>query len=909
MTPRPTAQAVPDQADRSPADRSPTDRSPADRFTRAADLIATGQHAAAEAILRDLLAESPADAEILHSLGLLCLATNRAAEACTLLTQAAAAAPHVAAIATKLGLALTHLGRRTEALAALDHAIALDPAQAEAHDTRGTVLLAEGQSEAALAAYDTAVALRPDFAEAVANRGSALLRLGRPMPALDAFTAAIALNPALPDAHLNRAIALSHLARHAEALVEVDQALKLAPVHAEASNMRGIVLMAMHRLPEALSAFARAVALRPDFADALFNQATVLTTLDHHADAVASFDRVLAFRPGHADALLNRGNALLGLGRVEDGLASYRAAQARVPDHKEININIGNALQRLDRHADALAAYDAAIVLAPDQSVPYNNRGNALIALHRPHDALAAYDRAVALDPTYADAHYNRANALLQLDRLDAALDAYHRSLALRTDFPEALLNHGAALQRHARHAEALTDFARVQLLRPDFADAHWNESLSRLALGDYSAGWRKYEWRWNSLDLSASRRDFAQPLWLGDSDLAGRTLLVHAEQGFGDTLQFCRYLPLLPQSAHIIFEVQRPLLRLMASLPRAPTLLAQGNPLPDFDLHCPLLSLPLACGTTVETIPPRVPYLAVPPALSGPWHERLAALPGLRVGICWAGDPRHHLPGANAVDRRRSTALAAWAPLAAIRGISLVSLQKGPAAEQIAQPPDGMVLHDWTMDLDDFADTAAVIAALDLVITVDTATAHLAGALAKPVWILNRYDQCWRWLTGRTTSPWYPTATLFRQPAPGDWPPVFAAVADALREVLMIPRAAACCPTDPRHHRAQRVSHRGDHAVPIARPRLMKQPCGGIPGRVRANQQPPPARIETIEHPHRLAQRAGQMRDSGVDRDHQVQRLDQRRGIGKVLQILRPVSDRQPRRRAAGLRRRLTLL
>ncbi len=779
-------------------------------FARAADLIIAGKQGAAETIFRDLLIADPIDAESLHSLGLLCLGQNRAAEAAALLARAAAADPASAAIATQLGLALARLDRRTEALASLDRAIALDPNQAAAHDARGTVLLAEQRAAEALAAYDAALALRPDFAEATANRGSALMRLGRVEAALDAFIAATALNPALVDARLNRAIALNQLARHAEALTQIDRALALAPLHADASNMRGIVLLAMGKLPEALTAFARAVALRPDFVDApgfvdaLYNQGTVFYNLEHHADAVASFDRLLALRPSHPDALLNRGNALLGLGRVEDGLASYHAVLALVPNHRDININIGTALQRLDRHAEALASFDAAIALTPDHSVAHNSRGNALTALNRLAEALTAYDRAVALDPMHAEAHYNQANVLQKLDRLQEAVAGYNRALALRPDFPEAWLNRGGALQRMGRHAAAIADFARVQTLRPDYADGHWDESLSRLALGDYQAGWRKYEWRWNAADLRPFRRDFAAPLWLGETDLAGRTLLVHAEQGFGDTLQFCRYLTLLPPTARILFEVQRPLLRLMATLPRTITLIPQGiflgspvgipqriahgDALPPFDLHCPLLSLPLACGTTLETIPRNIPYLIAEQALVQRWRGRLADLPGLHVGICWAGDPRHHLPGANAVDRRRSTALASWAPLAALPGISLVSLQKGPPAGQLAHKPDRMTIHDWTDELDDFADTAALIEALDLVITVDTATAHLAGALGKPVWILNRNDACWRWLTGRDDSPWYPTATLFRQPRPGDWNAVFAEVTEALLDVTALP-------------------------------------------------------------------------------------------------------------------------
>lgn len=271
----------------------------------------------------------------------------------------------------------------------------------------------------------------------------------------------------------------------------------------------------------------------------------------------------------------------------------------------------------------------------------------------------------------------------------------------------------------------------------------------------------------------------------MGETPLAGRTLLVHAEQGFGDTLQFCRYLTLLPAEARVLVAVQAPLIRLLRTLPRAVTLLHQGDVLPAIDLHCPLMSLPLAVGTTLETIPAAVPYLSAEPEAVAAWRRRLAPLPGWRVGLCWAGDPRPHLPGAHAVDRRRSLSLAAFAPLASVPGVTFVSLQKGPPAAQAVAPPPGLTLHDWTGELEDFADTAALVAALDLVITADTSVAHLAGALGKKVWILNRFDACWRWLMERTDSPWYPTARLFTQTVPGDWDSVIAAVTQALSDLL----------------------------------------------------------------------------------------------------------------------------
>jgi len=761
------------------------------RLVRAAQASAAGQPAAAEAIYRELIAADPRDGAALHLLGLLLLGTQRPEEAAARLAEAAGWAPENPAIAAQLGLALTMLGRCGEALVQLDRATALDPTVAETHDTRGTTLLAEDRLEEAVAAYDRALELRPDFALALANRGSALMRLGRAEAALAAITQALALVPTLVDAQLNQGLALNQLGRPAEALASFDRTLALLPGHADASNMRGAALMSLRRLPEAMTSFARAVALRPDFVDALYNQGTVLGALGHHANAVASFDRTLALRPDHADALLNRGNALLALERCEEALASYRAARALMPDHSELEINMGTSLQHLRRHEEALVHFDAAVARAPELAGTHNSRGNALIALERPLEALAAYDRALALDPAHAEAQYNRANALLSLDRLDEAVVAYDRALALRDDFPDAWSNRGVCLIRLRRPAAALADFARALALQPNHAEANWAESLARLTLGDYAAGWRKFEWRWSMPDMETKRWQVDAPLWLGEAALEGRTLLVYAEQGFGDTLQFCRYLALLPAEARILVAVQEPLIRLMRTLPRAVTLLRQGDVLPAFDLHCPLMSLPLAVGTTLGTIPRTVPYLSVEPGAVEAWRCRLVDLPGWRVGLCWAGDPRPLQPGAHAVDRRRSLSLAAFAPLASVSDVAFVSLQKGPPAAQAASPPPGLVLHDWTGELDDFADTAALVAALDLVITADTSVAHLAGALGKPVWILNRFDACWRWLMDRTDTPWYPTARLFGQPVPGDWQTVLTQVAAALRGLVACQFAA----------------------------------------------------------------------------------------------------------------------
>jgi len=404
-----------------------------------------------------------------------------------------------------------------------------------------------------------------------------------------------------------------------------------------------------------------------------------------------------------------------------------------------------------------------------------------VMAQHSGHDDMAfeLIRKAIASDPGNASSHSNLGNLLVQKGRLDEAVAAHRRSLALEPNAPVALNNLANALKAQQRLAEAIETYRAAIDLQPNEPQVHYNLAIALLASGDMEAGWEEHEARWRTRQFIGDRRDFHQPQWLGEA-AEGRTLLIHAEQGLGDTLHFCRYACLA--AAHglrVILEVQRPLVRLLRGLSGVDQTLAKGEVLPEFDLHCPMLSMPLALGTTIATIPGEVPYLHADEARAADWRARLAELGprGPRVGLVWAGNPRKNLAGAAAIDRRRSIAPDRLAPLFEVSGPRFFSLQKdGPAA------PEHFALTDFMGEMEDFADTAALIANLDLVVSVDTSVAHLAAAMGKPVWLLDRFDPCWRWLTGRRDSPWYPTLRLYRQPQPGDWEPVLAEVARDLR-------------------------------------------------------------------------------------------------------------------------------
>jgi tetratricopeptide (TPR) repeat protein len=633
-----------------------------------------------------------------------------------------------------------------------------------------------GDLAAAAPLYRAVLAFDPAHADALHMLGALQLQRGDWVEALALFDRALALAPSAA-IHSNRGAALRALGRLEEALASHDEAARLAPGLAPIHANRAEVLLALGRHAEVVESCDQALALRADHADTWARRGLALQILDRQQEALASYDQVLSLRPGDASAWLNRGVALQALGRSAEAIESYDRAMALEPSARA-HVNKGNALYALERHAEAVASFDAAIGMGLDEASMWFTRGNALQPLERHADALASYDRALALQPDYVEAWNNRGNALRALTRYDDAIASYDHALALRPDSRQARVNKGNVLQIVNRHDTALPCYDAVLAAEPDHVDAHWNGALCRLALGDFAAGWREFEWRFELMP----RRDYEAPLRLGQDFAPGTTILLHAEQGFGDTLQFCRYAPLLAaRGARVVMEVQPPLKRLMATLEGVTLVAAQGEATGDFDLHCPLMSLPLAFGTTPETIPASVPYLWADPDAAARWRARLDGLPGLKVGLVWAGNPRSFNWVAAETDRRRSIALVRYAPLASVPGVTLVSLQKDAAGDQVRDAPAGMVIHDWTRELEDFADTAALVAGLDLVIGVDTSVVHVAGALGKPVWILNRHGACWRWFRNRNDTPWYPTARLFHQPSPGDWDSVIAEVRAAL--------------------------------------------------------------------------------------------------------------------------------
>jgi tetratricopeptide (TPR) repeat protein len=576
-------------------------------------------------------------------------------------------------------------------------------------------------------------------------------RAGQLAQAKAVYIQVLKVNPSQADAlHLLGLIA-HQVGQNRIAVETIGRAVELEPKIALFHCSLGNALKASGSLDEAMDAYRSAIRLKPDFAESHYNLGTVLAALGRMEDAAEAYGRAIGLNPDFGEAHYSLGTIRLQQGALETAAGAFRHAIRSRQDHAEAHANLGKTLQELGRPEEALAACDAALSIKPHHAEAHSNRGNILKALGRLDEAAAAHSTAIRFKPDFAEAHYNLGNTLKAQGRLGEAIHA---------------------------HSQAVR-------LRPDFAAARVNLGMERLLSGDLPRGWADYEWRLRAACGHLQPRMFSQARWRGEA-LDGRTILLHAEQGLGDTIQFCRYAPLVAlRGGCVVLEVPRPLLRLLSSLAGVTRLIAAGDPLPDFAVHCSLMSLPLAFGTDIDTIPAEVPYLSARPETACAWQDRLGPKTRRRVGLVWSGGLRPDQPELRVVNERRNIPLPLIGQLNHL-DIDFVSLQKGEPAEGELRAMKDLIwprgnLIDAAPDIGDFADTAGLIETLDLLISVDTSTAHLAAAMGKPVWLLNRFDSCWRWLEHREDSPWYPTLRLFRQAAPGDWQGVMQRVEAAL--------------------------------------------------------------------------------------------------------------------------------
>lgn len=575
-------------------------------------------------------------------------------------------------------------------------------------------------------------------------------------------------------------IALDHhqAGRVAEAEDIYRRILGADPEYADAMQLLGVLAAQTGQMEAAVRRLRLAVALRPDSVSGWSNLAGAEQSAGAVARAVRLYGRALRLMPELADAHASRSAALRRLGRHDAALAAAGQALCLVPDHADA---LANRAAALLSHGESLAAELCArrsLRLNGRSAVTHGTLAAALAAQRRWAEAEAAARDSLAADRNSGEAWEVLGAVLAKLGHFPESLDAFANAARLRPG-PSLWAARGTALIAMARPDEAAANFERALTDRPQDAGLHWNLGFARLMAGDYAGGWPEFDWRRHDDRAEPPWRRFSQPTWRGEA-LEGRTILLYAEQGLGDTLQFLRYVPLVAaRGGRVVLEVQPSLLPLMAGVVGPAQVIARGDPLPPFDLECPLMSLPRAFGTVVDDVPATVPYLRADPARVAVWRERLAAGEGLRVGLVWAGNPR--FPG----DDQRSPRLAGLRGLLDVPGCRFHGLQMGPGRADLTQAalPDGF--SDLAPEIADFADTAAIMANLDLVVSSCTGPAHLAGALGVPLWLALPLSADWRWMADRDDSPWYPTARLFRQPTPGDWRSVAGRMAAELAALV----------------------------------------------------------------------------------------------------------------------------
>lgn len=552
------------------------------------------------------------------------------------------------------------------------------------------------------------------------------------------------------------------------------QILQVAPQQPDALHLLG-VLLRRQQPTMAVRLIREALLHNPHLTEAHINLANVLQDLGHHAEAAASFRRAIALRPDLEVAWAGHASVQRVLGRFDTAVAGYHRAIRLTPEMAEIRNGLANALQDLKRYDDAARCYGHALALEPAHASAGNNLSIALRELRQPERALLWQRRAVAHNPLFAAAHTSLGITLQELGRLDEAAACHARAAACEPGFTAAYNNLGNTRQAQNRLDAAIAQYRHALNTDPDSPDGHRNLGIGLLVAGRFAEGWGEYEGRLRCKDAPVLA-DLPKPRWSGEP-LEGRRILLHSEQGLGDTIQFCRYASLVAaRGGRVVLGVQPSLTRLLKGLQGAAAVRSGAVPLQEFDLHIQMLSLPGLFGSDLDSFPAQVPYLYPEPEMAARWAERLGRLEGMRVGLVWAGSPGH------GNDKNRSLRLEAFAPLAALPGVTLVSIQKGPSEGLAAEPPGGMPLVNLSPEIADFADTAAIAANLDLVICVDTSVAHLCGALGRPTWVLLPFAPDWRWMLDREDSPWYPTMRLFRQERPGDWSGVLARVEEALR-------------------------------------------------------------------------------------------------------------------------------
>lgn len=677
--------------------------------------------------------------------------------------------------------ALQQQGRLNEAARVYEQILKIDDSHADSLHLLGLIAHQAGKSDLAVRLIGRAISVRGGEASYYSNLGTIVQARGQMDEAAACYRRALELNPQLAEVHLNLGLVEQLRGHLAEAEAGFRHAAALKPELAEAWSNLGNLLQ--QRGEEAEEYFRKALELKPEFAEAHYNLGNLMEKRGALDEAAGHFEEAVRLKPQLAEAWANLGNLRLEQKRFEDAERCQRKAIDLRPEWADAHYNLGNVLAMAHCDEAAVGEFQQALRLNPGLMKAHNNLGNVLRTLERYEESVAEYSKIPRGDIEFGGAYNNMGLALLGMGRHQEAIEAIKQTLELAPGMAEAYCNLGAVYHAMNRLEAAELCYRQAEKIEPELPKNRMNLGLIQLARGQFKTGWREYEWRWQGAPLEP--RPFVQPQWRG-TPLNGARILLHAEQGHGDTLQFMRYVPLVQQAGgRVVMEVQSRCVRLARELPGVEAVVAYGEPLPEFDCHSPLLSLPMLLRTTLETIPAKVPYLRVPEASrrkmdAVPWPEGR-----LKVGLNWAGNPSFK----NDRYRYRSLNFADFEPFLDLANAQFYSLQMGEPAKELRMEAGQIIdLADLSYDM---ADTAAQVERMDLILSADTSVAHLAGALAKPVWIPLPYTPDWRWLQGRIDSPWYPTMRLFQQQKPGEWGPVIGAIREAMGELTAAGKVA----------------------------------------------------------------------------------------------------------------------
>jgi len=780
--------------------------------------LALGRAELAIGAMQNVVRLQPDHVKTYNDLGVLLANLGRIAEATACFERVLQLQPQHAASHNNLGNILNQQDRRREAIDCFRAAIRLNPDLLQAYSNLGNVLKAEGRvdeaieqyrnalridanyaegyynlahtlgsldkPDEAIAAYREALRVRPDFVEARFNLGGIYKGQGLLAEALEALEIVVDQRPNFPEGHFRLAGVLHAQGKFARARAALDESIRLKPSLVEAHQALGNLLRDQGQLEPAIASYHEALRHNPAFIEAHNNLASALRSLRRFDEAEKVCRRALAIDPTNADLHCNLGLVLQDLGRTAEAIVSQTEALRLRPEFAAAHNALGVALESQGELDRALVQLRRAVQLEPNFAEAYNNLGSVLREQGKYGETLICFEEALRINANLAEAHNNFGTALQLNAQSEEALAAFRQAIELKPDFAEAHDNIGTLLSGQRDFDAAMSSFDRALHLRPTMVSARVNRAITHLLLGDFAAGWPEYEWRWKLPEAPA--RPWARPIWDG-SPLEGRTIMLHPEQGLGDMLQFIRYAPLVKaRGGKVLLAAPKKMAPILSTCAGIDLLISESDPPVGFDVRAALVSLPGVFRTDLASIPAQVPYLFAEPDLVTRFGELLAGDDRFRVGINWQGNPKYH------GDQFRSIPLAEFAPLAEIEGVRLLSLQQGFGIEQLAKTEfavEAGAVEDWGSKLDvdgrAFCDTAAVIANLDLVITSDTAVAHVAGALGALVWLALPFTPDWRWLLDRPDSPWYPTMRLFRQPSAGDWNSVFAEIAAELAAVV----------------------------------------------------------------------------------------------------------------------------